>query len=162
LHRERGSADPNPVCVTKTQLAALLSQSASADIANPSPAGSGSDFANSTPGSDASSTTPGTPPVIQINGDNPAIIQVGTTYTDLGAQITGPQQDLNLGIATYVNGTQMSPIQVDTSAAASDTISYVVTDTVGLTSTSTRTIIIEAPSIIPTDNATTTATTTAQ
>jgi hypothetical protein len=31
-----------------------------------------------------------------INGDNPAIIQVGATYTDLGAQITSPQQDLNL------------------------------------------------------------------
>ena len=28
------------------------------------------------------------PPVIQINGDNPAIIQVGASYTDLGAIIT--------------------------------------------------------------------------
>ncbi len=64
--------------------------------------------------SDASST----PPVIQISGDNPAIIQVGTTYTDLGAIIIGPQADLNLGITTYVNGTEMSPVQLDTSTAA--------------------------------------------
>jgi hypothetical protein len=32
-----------------------------------------------------------TPPIIQINGDNPAIIAAGDTYADLGATITGPQ-----------------------------------------------------------------------
>jgi len=37
----------------------------------------------------------------------------------------------------------MSPITIDTSAAATDTIDYVVTDQNGLTSTSTRTIVIE-------------------
>lgn len=46
-----------------------------------------------------------TPPAIHINGDNPAIVQVGDTYNDLGATITGPQADLNLGIKTYLNGT---------------------------------------------------------
>jgi hypothetical protein len=86
-----------------------------------------------------------TPPVIQINGNNPAIIQVGASYTDLGAQITGPQQDLNLSVTTYVNGTEMSPVQIDTTQAATDTIDYVATDQNGLTSTSTRTVIVEAP-----------------
>jgi hypothetical protein len=38
------------------------------------------------------------------NGNNPAVIQVGATYPDLGATITGPQAELNLGITTYVNG----------------------------------------------------------
>ncbi len=84
-----------------------------------------------------------TPPVIQINGDNPAIIQVGDSYNDLGATITGPQQDLNLGIQTFVNGTPMNPVQIDTSQVATDTIDYVATDQTGLTSTSTRTVIIE-------------------
>jgi hypothetical protein len=51
-----------------------------------------------------------TPPVIQVNGDNPAIIQVRDTYNDLGATITGPSQDLNLGIETYLNGSPMIPI----------------------------------------------------
>jgi hypothetical protein len=46
----------------------------------------------------------------------------------LRATITGPQQDLNLGITTYVNGPQMSPVQIDTSTAATDTIDYVATD----------------------------------
>ena len=42
------------------------------------------------------------PPVIQINGGNPAIIHVGDSYADLGAAITGPQADLNLGIQKFV------------------------------------------------------------
>jgi hypothetical protein len=70
-------------------------------------------------------------------GNNPAIIQVGASYTDLGAQITGPQSDFDLGITTYVNGTPMNPVQLDT-------IDYVATDSQGLTSTSTRTVIIQA------------------
>ncbi len=40
----------------------------------------------------------------------------------------------------------MNPVIIDTSAAATDTIDYVVTDTVGNVATSTRTVIIEAPS----------------
>ncbi len=42
---------------------------------------------------------------LKINGDNPAIIQVGSTYNDLGATIIGPEADLNLGIRTFLNGT---------------------------------------------------------
>jgi len=38
----------------------------------------------------------------------------------------------------------MSPVQIDMSAVATDTIDYVATDSAGLTSTSTRTVIIEA------------------
>ena len=66
-----------------------------------------------------------------INGNNPAIIQISASYTDLGATITGPQADLNLGIKTFVNGLFVSNIQLDTSAAATDTIDYVVTDRTG-------------------------------
>ena len=62
-----------------------------------------------------------------------------------------------------MNGVATSPVQIDTTEAATDTIDYVATDQYGLTSTSTRTVIIEAPSIIRTDNASSTeATTTAQ
>ena len=95
-----GSNDPSPLCITKSQLAALLSQTASAQT---SKSVSSSALQNPTPEipESVSSTTP---PVIQINGDNPAIVQVGDTYNDLGATITGPQADLNLGIQTFVNG----------------------------------------------------------
>ena len=89
-----------------------------------------------------------TPPTITINGDNPAIIQVGDSYADLGATVTdtGPGQagDPNLGYQTFLNGTLVSNIAIDTSQVATDTIDYVASDTDGLTATSTRTVIIEA------------------
>jgi len=57
-----GPNDPTPLCVTKAQLADLLSQSAAAGLANPTP---------------ATTTSADTPPIIQINGDNPAYIHIG-------------------------------------------------------------------------------------
>jgi Chaperone of endosialidase/Domain of unknown function (DUF5011) len=157
-----------PVCVTGDQLAALLS----AQNANASPESvTSATDSNSSPNSteSASSTVPNpspgsaatdTPPEIEINGDNPASIEVGATYNDLGATITGPQADLNLGIETYLNGSPMSPIEIDTSEPATDTIDYVATDQSGLTATTTRIVIIEAPSITPADAATSTDATT--
>jgi hypothetical protein len=137
-------------CVTGAQLQALLA------AANQSSAGS-----SSSSGSSTASSTPDTPPVIQINGDNPAIVQVGATYTDLGATIAGPQQDLNLGVVTYLNGAPVSQIQLDTSAAATDTIDYVATDQSGLAATSTRTVIVEPASISSTSSSDTASTTSA-
>jgi hypothetical protein len=120
-------------CITETQLQALLA------AANQSPAS-----ADTGAGGGNASTTPDTPPIIQINGDNPATVNIGDTYADLGATIEGPQQDLNLGITAYVNGAPMNPIQLDTTQAATDTIDYVATDSQGLTATSTRQVIIQS------------------
>jgi Domain of unknown function (DUF5011) len=154
-------------CVTEPQLQALL---AAANQSGTGASGTGSSTpppSSSNNAASSSTDSSATPPVVQVNGDNPAIIQVGATYNDLGATITGPTADLNLGITTYVNGAPMNPIQLDTTQAATDTIQYVVTDQSGLTSTSTRQVIIEAaeaPSIIPTENisSSTEATSTAQ
>ncbi|MGA8901229.1 hypothetical protein [Bradyrhizobium sp.] len=63
-----------------------------------------------------------------------------------------------------MNGIETSPVQIDTSQAATDTVDYVVADQNGLTSTTTRTVIIlpaqegdaTAPSIAPPDSATST------
>jgi hypothetical protein len=90
--------------------------------AAPSSSGQGSGSS----GASATSTLD-TPPVIQVNGDNPAIVQVGATYNDLGATLIGPQADLNLGFMTYLNGVLTSPLQLDTSQPATDTIDYVAT-----------------------------------
>lgn len=70
-------------------------------------------------GGTASSTSgsPAIPPVITIKRDNPVIIHVGDTYSDLGATITGPSQDLNLGINVSVDGSATTPldqISIDT------------------------------------------------
>ena len=144
-------------CINEAQLQALLAgQSAAAVQTNA--AVSAANTTDATTAIDES-------PIIEINGDNPAIVQVGANYQDLGATIEGPQQDLNLGITTYLNGTLTSNIVIDTTQAATDTIDYVATNQSGLTSTSTRTVIIEAPSSPAASNSTATttdATTTAQ
>jgi hypothetical protein len=103
--------------------------------------------------------------VITINGDNPATIHVGDSYQDLGAKITGPTADLNLGIHTFVGSTPMEQAVIDTSVPATYHINYVVTDAAGLTSTSTRTVIVSAANdnspIVPLAATGTDATTTA-
>ncbi len=123
-------------CVTPAQFEAMV---AAANQTNQS-----GESSQSSSSSDNSSNATDTPPVIEINGANPATIQVGATYNDLGATIIGPSADTNLDITTYLNGIALSPITIDTSAAATDTIDYVVTDQNGLTSTSTRTVIIQS------------------
>ena len=126
-------------CVTEAQLTAILAAAGQTSSEQPD-SGDGS----SSPSAAESSSTPTTPPVIAINGSNPAIIHVGDTYADLGATITGPQADLNLGIKTFLNGTLVSTITLDTSATVTDTIDYVATDGEGNTATSTRTVIVAA------------------
>ena len=42
-----------------------------------------------------------------------------------------------------VNSIQMSPVQINTTEVATDTVQYVATDSAGLTATSTRTVLIE-------------------
>jgi len=145
-------------CLDEAQLESLLAaESQNASSADPA-------VATSSNTSGAATTSISESPIILINGDNPVIIQVGDSYTDLGATITGPQADLNLGIQTFVNGTEMSPVQIDTTQAATDTIDYVATDQSGLAATSTRTVIVDAaaaPPIVPTNNvSSTTATST--
>jgi hypothetical protein len=136
-----GPDDFSPLCITKAQLAALLSQSPAAGFANPTPTGAqGStttNFANPSP-------APNTPPVITIAGENPAHITVEDTYNDLGATAKDSAGH-DLSLRTFLNGMLVSDIVLDTTQAATDTIDYAATDGAGLTSTSTRTVIIDAP-----------------
>jgi hypothetical protein len=89
-------SDGTEVCVSGDQPAAVL-------------ASQGSNGTSSSPTNSASSTPDTEPPVITINGDNPAHIHVGDTYSDLGATVTD-NVDHNLGIKTYLNGTPVSDI----------------------------------------------------
>jgi hypothetical protein len=136
-------SDGTPLCITGDQLAAVL---ASQQISNPTPP---TISGTSTPPSPSAGDASNTPPVIHINGTNPAIIKVGDTYGDLGATITGPTADLNLDIRTFVNSVAVNSMQIDTSTVATDTIDYVATDQTGLASTSTRTVIVRAPDSAP-------------
>jgi hypothetical protein len=131
-------------CINQQQLAGLLAleQQGQVQISAPTPP-------------TISGTT--TPPSINIQGDNPATIHVGDTYTDLGAIVTD-NQGHDLGYKTFLDGTLVSNILIDTTQVATDTIDYVATDTWGNTATSTRTVIIDAsPSFVPTNETSTTA-----
>jgi hypothetical protein len=158
-----------PICLTGDELAALLAGNGNGANQSPSAAQQSPAASSSLPmfvTQNSASTTPDTPPTVTINGDNPAIITVGDSYADLGATVsdTGPDQagDTNLGYQTFLNGIPVSNIAIDTSQVATDTIDYVATDTNGLTATSTRTVLIEpSPSIVPIDDASTTAITAA-
>ena len=118
-------SDGSTVCVSGDQLANALSGGSSqsqVQISSPTPP-------------TISGTT--TPPSINIQGNNPATINVGDTYTDLGA-IVHDNQGHDLSYRTFVNGVVSGNILIDTSQAATDTIDYVATDTWANTSTSTR------------------------
>ena len=126
------------VCVTRNQFAAMLA--AANQAASPSgPSGQGS--------GNNSTTSSSTPPVITIAGNNPAHITVGTMYQDLGATAKDSEGH-DLGVKTFLNGVLVNEIVLDTSTTTTDTIDYVATDTNGLSSTSTRQVIIEAVSPI--------------
>src|SRR6202011_1054367 len=94
-------------------------------------------------GSSSSSRSTSTPPQISTNGNSPATVPVGATYLDLGATITAPQADLNLGIIASVDGgaTTTTPT-IDTTQPGTHTIVYTATDQSGLVGTASRTVIV--------------------
>lgn len=79
-------------------------------------------------------------PVLEIQGNNPATINVGDTYNDLGAIITSPADDVNLGITYLVDGLAASAVMIDTSFPAEHTVTYRAIDSAGNVGEATRTI----------------------
>jgi hypothetical protein len=118
------------VCVDQAQLAALL-------------AGAGAATASTT--TTTASSTGTVAPIISVNGNNPASVAVGSTYSDLGASITGPADALNLGISAIVDGgatTTLDQIQIDTSASGTHTILYFAITQDGIQGSAVRTVVV--------------------
>ena len=116
-------------------------------------AGACTSTATSTPATTATTTPDGTdttPPVITIQGNNPANIDIGATYSDLGATVTDNVNE-NLGISLYLDGIQTQQININTASSTTYTVSYVATDQAGNTATSTRTVIVGDPDPIVVD-----------
>ena len=83
-------------------------------------------------------------PILEVTGNNPATIQVGDTYSDLGAIITGPtENDVDLGIRVFLDGVEVQYVEIDTSAAGEDTVEYRATNSSG-TASATRTVIVSS------------------
>ena len=70
------------------------------------------------------------PPVITINGDNPATVELGSTYVDDGAT----------AFDDFHGVTEASSESVDTNTVGSYTITYSATDKDGNTASATRTV----------------------
>ena len=84
-----------------------------------------------------------TPPTITVVGNNPATIQVGSSYADLGATVTDTVND-NLGYSTFLDGVEViSSLNLDTTVAGTHTIIYRATDQAGNIGEATRTVIVE-------------------
>lgn len=100
------------------------------------------------------------PPTIQILGDNPVNLIIGSSYVDLGVAVTDNiNQDLEYQI--YIDGMLFPSITIDTSTTSTYRIEYSATDEAGNTATAVRTVIVSLPestAILP--DISTTATTT--
>ncbi len=96
----------------------------------------------------ATSTVPADVPVITVNGANPARIAVDASYSDLGALVSD-DKDGNLGIKTFVDGTEVSQVSIDTSALATFVITYQATDNDGNVGEATRTVEVYDPNAEP-------------
>jgi hypothetical protein len=136
------------VCVTKAQFLNMV-QAASAGAATGGSSG-GSGSSDSAGGNSDATTTPDTEaPVITVNGASPALINVGDTYSDLGATALDNGTYTLPVTASLDGGPQIdsSAIQLDTTAAGEHTVTYSSTDAAGNVSTATRTVIINQPTL---------------
>ncbi len=112
----------------------------------------GSQTATSTPPTSGNATTTDTiAPEISLMGNNPAVIQVGSSYVDLGATVmdmginpldpSGPLvPNTNLGIQYSVNGVSMTEITIDTATTSTHTIVFSAVDMAGNWGHATRTV----------------------
>ena len=155
-------------CLSKDDISALrqmeqggasgASQAAASATVSSSQSDTAVTYSNAASSTDSISTqtlSSSTPPQLEVEGNNPATISVGNVYNDLGAIITGPQQDLNLGIDLSVDGQKASAVQIDTSAPGDHTIVYTVVDGRGEIGQASRLVHVVDP------NATATSTDTA-
>ena len=146
-------------CITKSQLDALLAGTVASGSGNSGGGnGGGNGGGTSSTENPASGETSGetsgtdtTDPVVTVTGNNPATIQTGDTYSDMGATVTDTDAsgatNNNLGITYNVDGLDAEFIIIDTSIAGTHTIIYSATDGAGNTGTATRTVIVEDPNV---------------
>jgi hypothetical protein len=89
-------------------------------------------------------------PEITIMGNNPAYVEIGASYNDLGATAQNPDGN-DLTIKTYVDDAEVASVQLDTSTDRTYTIRYEATWD-GQTATAERTVIVGTGQSTTTDN----------
>lgn len=126
---------PSPVPVSQVAVA-VVSESAPAPAPEPTP----TPVSEPAPVADPNAGVP----TMQIIGDTLVRVTIGSSYTDLGASVTGPtQQDLGLPVAVSVNGESVSSVSVDTSTSSEWVIRYTATNSSGTTAVERRVVVYE-------------------
>ncbi len=87
------------------------------------------------------------PPVITIIGNNPAEVDVGSTYSDPGATVSD-NVSKNLGLTYEVDGVAVVTVVIDTSAAGEHTVTYRARDQEGNSAEATRVVHVIAPLVV--------------
>ncbi|MEK6577964.1 MAG: immunoglobulin-like domain-containing protein, partial [Bdellovibrionota bacterium] len=126
------------VCVTKTELQALLQNQNQNAGQNQSATQSQTQSSSSGVLSGGADTEP---PVITLLGNNPAEIVVGAVYSDLGASVSD-NVDSNLGVV-------ITPESIDTSVSGEHVITFTAMDSAGNVGTTTRMVIVGDGGIAP-------------
>ncbi|MBU1046260.1 DUF5011 domain-containing protein [Patescibacteria group bacterium] len=80
-------------------------------------------------------------PLIVIQGNNPALIQIGSSYVDLGARVS---DNISEGLGVNIGGDV-----VDTETKGSYFVVYSATDEAGNTATATREVIVYDYGLVP-------------
>ncbi len=78
---------------------------------------------------------------LQVLGNNPASIPIGTSYIDLGAVLIDPART-NVGVHIYMNGVETVSPSLDTSTTTSYAIEYRATDLQGNTIVARRIVLV--------------------
>ena len=146
----------NDTCVNEEQLKALLAAQNGAQTASaasvPQDGTSASQGGSSSAGGDSSGTPDTTAPALVLNGPNPATVQAGATYADMGVTATDNVDAQVFVYASVDGGPTIQPggmVTFDTTEVADHTIVFTVTDEAGNTSTATRTVHVVLPEAAP-------------
>ncbi|MFH0845896.1 MAG: immunoglobulin-like domain-containing protein [Patescibacteria group bacterium] len=121
--------DYEPV-VKKEELDVLVKEK---DTEDPSADTESSQTTNTT-GTTINTVVDNKAPVIVINGNNPALIQLNSTYSDLGAKVT---DNISKNLSVQIGGDV-----VNTAVADSYFVEYTATDEAGNTAQATREVIV--------------------
>lgn len=81
------------------------------------------------------------PPILIIMGNNPAEINVGDTYNDLGVTVTD-NINPNVGYTVFVDGVEVTNIMLDTSVERTYEIEYRAEDQAGNVGSVTREVVV--------------------
>jgi hypothetical protein len=98
--------------------------------------------ATSTVTTDAASTAGA--PTLTLNGLDPAHVDIGSQYVDLGV-VVHDDKDSNLGVHAWVDGAASDAVVIDTSVAGTHTVTYRVTENDGNSTELSRTVIVGQP-----------------